>query len=71
MRAVSAIRAGLALAKLYQSTGRPAEARAVLAPALEGFVPTPEMTEIAEATALLTSLHGNYEIGTPQPPATN
>ena len=37
------LRAALALAKLYHSTGRPAEAHAVLAPALEGFSPTPEM----------------------------
>ena len=35
-------RAASALAKLYQSTGRPADAHAVLAPALEGFSPTPE-----------------------------
>ena len=47
------LRAALSLAKLYQSTGRPADARAVLAPALEGFAPTPEMPEIAEAQALL------------------
>ena len=47
------LRAALSLAKLYQSTGRPAEAHAVLAPALEGFAPTPEMPEIAEAQALL------------------
>ena len=47
------LRAALSLAKLYQSTGRPADARAVLAPALEGFSPTPEMPEIAEAQALL------------------
>ena len=47
------LRAALSLAKLYQSTGRPAEAHAVLAPALEGFSPTPEMPEIAEAQALL------------------
>ena len=46
------LRAALALAKLYQSTGRPADAHAVLAPALEGFAPTPEMPEIAEAQAL-------------------
>ena len=45
--------ASLALAKFYQSTGRPAEAHAVLAPALEGFSPTPEMPEIAEALALM------------------
>ena len=45
--------AALSLAKLYQSTGRPTEAHAVLAAALEGFAPTPEMSEIAEAQALL------------------
>jgi adenylate cyclase len=48
--------AALSLAKLYQSTGRPAEAYAVLAPALEGFAPAPEMPEIAEAQALLAAL---------------
>jgi predicted ATPase len=47
------LRAALALARLYQSTARPVEAHAVLAPALEGFSPTPEMPEIAEAHALL------------------
>jgi predicted ATPase len=47
------LRAALSLAKLYQSTGRPAEAHAVLAPALQGFAPTPEMVEIAEAQALM------------------
>ena len=36
------LRAALSLAKLYQSTGRPVEAHAVLEPALEGFSPTPE-----------------------------
>jgi hypothetical protein len=46
----------LALAKLYQSTDRPTDAQAVLAPALEGFSPTPEMPEIAEAQALLGRL---------------
>jgi predicted ATPase len=50
------LRAALALAKLYQSTARPVEAHAVLAPALEGFSPTPEMLEIAEARALLDRL---------------
>jgi predicted ATPase len=50
------LRAALALARLYQSTARPAEARAILAPALEGFAPTPEMPEIAEAQALLSKL---------------
>jgi hypothetical protein len=51
--------ASLSVAKLYQSTARPAEARGVLAPALEGFSPTHEMPEIAEAQALLERLaHG-------------
>ena len=55
MRAAAAV--GLfALAKLYQSTGRAAEAYAVLAPALDGFSPTPEMPEIAEAQALLVAI---------------
>jgi predicted ATPase len=48
--------AALALARLYQSAGRPADAHAVLAPALVGFAPTPEMPEIAEALALLGEL---------------
>jgi tetratricopeptide (TPR) repeat protein len=48
--------ASLSLAKLYQSTARQDGAHAVLAPALEGFSPTPEMPEIAEAQALLESL---------------
>jgi class 3 adenylate cyclase/predicted ATPase len=50
------LRASLALAKLYQSTARPADAHAVLAPTLEGFAPTPEMPEIAEAQVLLGAL---------------
>ena len=50
------LRGALSLAKLYQSTGRLAGARAVLAPALEGFTPTPEMPDIAEARALLKRL---------------
>ena len=50
------LRAALSLAKLYQSTARPADAHAVLAPALGGFAPTPEMPEIAEAQALLAAL---------------
>jgi predicted ATPase len=48
--------ASLSLAKLYQSTARQKEAYAVLASALEGFSPTPEMPEIAEAEALLERL---------------
>jgi hypothetical protein len=45
------LRAALSLA-----TGRLADAHAVLAPALEGFSPTPEMPEIAEAEELLAAL---------------
>ena len=48
--------ASYSLAKLYQATGRPDDAQAILAPALEGFLPTPEMLEIAEAQALLSRL---------------
>ena len=50
------LRAALSLAKLYQSTGRPADAHAVLASALEGFARTPEFPQIAEAQALLAAL---------------
>jgi predicted ATPase len=50
------LRAALSLARLYQSTARPAEAHAVLAPALEGFSPRPEMPEIAEAMVLSARL---------------
>ena len=58
------LRAALSLARLYQSTGRPVEAHAVLAPALEGFSPTAEMPEIAEALALVRELaHSSSRIG--------
>ena len=50
------LRAALSLAKLYQSTNRAADAHAALAPALEGFAPTPEFPEIEEAQALLAAL---------------
>jgi predicted ATPase len=56
------LQAALALAKLHQSAGRPAEAQAVLAPAVDGFAPTPEMPEIAEAHALLTALEESDEV---------
>jgi predicted ATPase len=56
------LRAALSLAKLYHSTSRPVEAHAVLAPALEGFSPTPEMPEIAEGQALLAALAGTDEV---------
>ena len=50
------LRAALSLAKLYQAAARLADAHSVLAPALEGFSPTPEMPEIAEAHALMERL---------------
>jgi predicted ATPase len=50
------LRAALSLVKLYQSTGRPVDAHAVLARALEGFSPTPEFPEIEEAQTLLAAL---------------
>jgi hypothetical protein len=56
------LRASLSLAKLYQSTARPVDAHAVLAPALEGFSPTPEMPEIAEARALTVALKERDEV---------
>jgi predicted ATPase len=59
--------ASLSLAKLYRSNGRRADANAVLAPALTGFSPTPEMPEIAEAQTLLAALAAN-EPDTPDPP---
>jgi predicted ATPase len=48
--------ASLALAKLYQATGRQLDAHVVLTPALVGFSPTPEMPEIAEAMSLASRL---------------
>ena len=56
------LRAALSLGKLYQSTDRFAEAHAVLAPALEGFSPTPEMREIAEAQALLVAIEAGAHV---------
>jgi hypothetical protein len=49
------LRAALSLAKLY-STRRPLKAHDVLAPALEGFSPTPEFPEVEEAQTFLTAL---------------
>jgi predicted ATPase len=50
------LRGALSLAKLYHSTDRRANAHAVLASALEGFAPTREFSEIAEAQMLLAAL---------------
>ena len=56
------LRAALSLAKLYQSNGRPADGHSILAPALERFLPTPEMPEIAQAQSLLEALAENGEV---------
>jgi predicted ATPase len=56
------LQAALPLAKLYQSTDRHVQAHAVLAPALEGFFPTPEMPEIAEAQALLVAIEAGAHV---------
>jgi tetratricopeptide (TPR) repeat protein len=56
------LQAALRLAKLYRSTGRPVEAHAALAPALQGFSPTPEMPEIGEAQLLLGALAETEEV---------
>jgi predicted ATPase len=56
------LRAALALAKFYQSTSRPADAHAVLTPAVEGFAPTPEMPEIAEAQAMLVAIEAGAHV---------
>ena len=50
------LRAALDLARLYHSTNRPADAHALLASALKGFLPTPEFPEIAKAQTLLSAL---------------
>ena len=55
------LRAALSLAKLYQSSGRAADAHAVLAPALAGFSPTPEFPEIEQAQTLLAALAATDE----------
>ena len=56
------LRAALALAKRHRATDRDADAHAVLAPALEGFAPTDEMPEIAEAQALLMAIEAGAHV---------
>jgi predicted ATPase len=50
------LRAALALAKLYQVTGRGQAARELLGPSVSGFIEGPELPEIAKANRLLASL---------------
>jgi predicted ATPase len=56
------LRAAVSLARLYESTGRPVDAHAILSSAIEGFTPTPEMHEIEEAQALLAALAESEEV---------
>ena len=51
------LRAALSLAKLYRAANRDADAHAVLAPAVEGFPPTQQFPELAEAQTLLSALN--------------
>lgn len=50
------LRAALALAKLYRAANRDADAHTVLVPVVEGFPPTRQFPELAEAQALLSVL---------------
>ena len=54
--------AALSLAKLYQSTARPTDAHAVLAPALEALSPTPKMPEIGEAHTLVVAIEADARV---------
>jgi predicted ATPase len=56
------LRAALSLARLYQNSNRAVDAHAALAPALEGFLPTPEFPEIEQAQALLAALAETDEV---------
>jgi adenylate cyclase len=51
------LRAALSLAKLYGATNRDLDAHAVLAAAVEGFPPTEQLPELAEAQTLLSTLN--------------
>jgi class 3 adenylate cyclase/predicted ATPase len=51
------LRAALSLAKLYRAANRDADAHTVLAPAVEGFPPTRQFPELAEAQTLLAALN--------------
>jgi class 3 adenylate cyclase/tetratricopeptide (TPR) repeat protein len=53
------LRAALPLAKLYSSTSRPAEAKAVLGSVLEGFPLTPRLPEMQEALDIFTAAEPN------------
>jgi hypothetical protein len=56
------LQAAVPLAKLFQTNNRALEAYDALARALEGFAPTPELPQIAEAQALLTTLESDETV---------
>ena len=56
------LRAALALAKLYRTTGRLADAHAVLGPALQGFSSTPEFPEIGQALAFVADIEASAQL---------
>ena len=63
------LRAALTLAKLYHAANRDADAHAALAPAVEGFPPTRQFPELAEAQTLLSALAQSDEVrGAADPP---
>ena len=55
------VRAALCLAKFYRSTGRDADAHAAFGPVLEGFAPTPEFPQIAEALEFVAAIKATGE----------
>jgi hypothetical protein len=50
------LRAALSLAKLYRAANRDADWHTVLAQAVEGFAPTEQFPELADAVTLLSTL---------------
>jgi predicted ATPase len=56
------LRAALSLAKLYRAANRDADAHTALASAVEGFPPTQQFPELAEAQTLLSALSESDEV---------
>jgi len=56
------LRAALALARLYRSTGRHADAQAAIGPALESFAPTTDLPEIAAALAFVGDIEASAQL---------
>ena len=50
------LRAALSLAKLYRTANRDGDAHPVLTPDVEGFPPTQQFSELAEAQTILAAL---------------